>query len=143
MRQQFLYVNGQDIGALTLGLLTEAPLLETFTVGPEKFLESLDGFLTKHDLSVDTLDGALVITGPGSATALRGSLAIMNTLAFTSGLALFGHEKPKEQSDLVFIQSLDLSKLPAEQGELEPVYAHEPRITRTNRDALRRLKPNP
>lgn len=136
--QQFLYVNGQDIGALTLGLLSEAPVLETFSVGPEQFLASLDTFLQKHAIELRQLEGVIVIKGPGSATALRGILAIMNTLAFTSEMKLFGYEKPKEQSDLVFVQGLDLSSLPEAQNELVPVYAHGPRITATNRDALRR-----
>jgi hypothetical protein len=133
-----LYVNGQDIAHLTLGLLAEVPVLEHFEIGPEGFLASLSAFLSTHDLMIGDIDSAVVVTGPGSATALRASLAIMNTLAFTKEVKLYGVEKPVDQSDLAFVQSLHVGGLGGSVNELQATYTRGPKITATTRDALRR-----
>ncbi len=133
-----LYVNGQDIGHLTLGLISERPVLDRYEIGPEGFLASLDAFLRKQKVELGDIDAAIIVTGPGSATALRTSLAIMNTLAFTKNLKLHGVEKPVEQSDLVFVQGLDMEALGGPSTELHVAYTRAPKITETTRDALRR-----
>lgn len=137
-----LYVNGQDINELILGLLGEEVHLETFSVGPEKYLATLDAFLQTQNIELDKLEGVAVVVGPGSATALRSSLSIVNTLHFAKQLPLYTIEKDPTVSDEDIVTKDMLSKLkPLNKTSFaEPIYAHAPRITPSKKDALGRRK---
>ncbi len=137
-----LYVNGQDINELILGLVEKEVHLETFSVGPEKYLATLDAFLQTQNIELDKLEGIAVVVGPGSATALRSSLSIVNTVHFAKKLPLYIIEKDPVAVDEDIVTKDMLSKLEplGERSFAEPIYAHAPRITPSKKDALGRKK---
>ena len=105
-----LCINGTDIAKLTLALQDDAGQTvreETFVTRPEDFLAHIVAFLGAENVTAVT-----VACGPGSATALRASIVIAQTLAYAKGIPVL--------------------------GSTEPIYAHEARITPSKKDNLRR-----
>ena len=140
-----IYFNGQDINKIILAVLKEGVVESDIVikeVEPEGYLKAFRDFLKDASCSLDQIKKIFVVVGPGSATALRSSLAIVNTLAFANGIELV--EVAKEKSE----QDIDTVKKLVEQGlhsfevknVLMPKYEHEPRITISTKDALRRKK---
>lgn len=135
-----LYVNGSDIAKLIIGAIAEdrasfsiSP--KTFAVRPEEFLFTIDGWLREHHIELKSISDLAVVIGPGSATALRTSLAWANTFAFTQSIPMFGIELPISSDDrMALIDLASMSSVPM----LRPVYANAPTITATKKDALRR-----
>lgn len=140
-----IYVNGQDIHEIIFANLkggTEEVSAHKFEVGPEGFLKSFRDFLRQVGGSLDELERIIAVIGPGSATALRSSLAVVNTLAYAKGIELIGIEKPKDEQDIdtikkVIEQGFDKDDI---KNVLMPKYEHKPRITVSTKDALRRKK---
>lgn len=132
-----LYVNGGDIAKIGLGLLqddrsafVEAP--EYVPASPEEFLRTIDAYLQKHSAQIN---GIVVVRGPGSATALRTTLSIVNTFAFTRSLPIFGVSLPKDADDrMVLVELVRATPIPL----ARPMYAQPARITVSKKDALRR-----
>ncbi len=105
-----LCINGTDIATLTLALQDDDGVTvreETYTTRPEEYLAHIVAFIGD-----DEVTGITVACGPGSATALRASIAIAQTLAYAKGIPII--------------------------GSTEPIYAHEARITPSKKDNLRR-----
>lgn len=121
-----IYVNGSDIACLELGGLHGKDWVhrpERLEVRPEQYLSGLEAWLDKHDLSRDDIEGFTLVSGPGSATSLRTSHAMVNTLAFALN---------------VKVTSINASsELPPHAFAL-PNYSRDPNITATKRDALKR-----
>lgn len=123
-----LAINGSDIARLELAWAeTDADAVklserQTINVGPEGFLAAFTDYVGAAEPS-----GLIVVVGPGSATALRTILSIANTLAFTKGIQLYGVR-----------ELVSGMTLPEPSAHLEPVYANDPKITSSPRDALRR-----
>lgn len=131
-----LCLNGSDINRLEVAAYargTDGWALQwqkSQDVGPEQYLAVLSELVTPVEI-----EGIVVVVGPGSATALRSSLAIANALALAQGVPLYGVQK----SDNAFDSVLGAGHaLPAPQVYLTPVYEHDVRITESNKDALRR-----
>lgn len=100
-------IDGSDIRRLVVNG-------KVFDVEPEGYLAAIASVVSPSDIS-----GVTVVQGPGSATALRASLAIANTLAMTLGVPLY-----------------DASGVA--HPYLDPLYANDPRITTSTKDSLRR-----
>lgn len=96
--------------------------------GPEGYLAAVDAFIKPEEI-----DGIVVVQGPGSATALRASLAIANTIAAVRKIKLYGIAKGISW-DAVFVAEGPTDGV----NFLAPVYEHDPRITPSSRDDLRR-----
>lgn len=112
-----LYVDGSDIAHIVLGWTTPGGAVQNTTdvaVGPEGFLAAIVAFRAGA-----RLDGIVAVTGPGSPTALRASLAIVNTLAMAEGTPLY---------DAHGVQH----------NVLLPEYGGDARVTPSSRDSLRR-----
>lgn len=137
-----LYVNGQDIATFVLGLVDEDIRLESFSLGPEKYLKTIDTFLGDKNLSLEAVEGIVLVTGPGSATALRASLSIANSLHYAKRIPLYSVEKDQEVIDKEFLTRELIDELqPLDTDAFaSPVYANDPRITASNKDALGRKK---
>ncbi|MBP9828079.1 hypothetical protein KBC55_02900 [Patescibacteria group bacterium] len=138
----FLYVNGQDIGRLVLGLcavsdtggwsFSHTP--EVISVSPEAYLSAIDAYIVAQGTALASLQGFVLVAGPGSATALRAAHALVNALSFARSIPVYSIEKEATLADAgVFTQSEVRSTRVA-----VPVYAHEARITQGTKDALRR-----
>lgn len=106
-----LYLRGQDIRKLSIGLLENNKFvrLEEFRVSPELFLSQLKKTFDNWDVDLDSFNGIVLVNGPGSFTATRVSIAIANTLAFSHELPVFSIENPKYLDDKTLIDSVDLS----------------------------------
>lgn len=136
-----LYVNGQDIGRLVLGLIQDGAWLvgpRTLSVPPEEYLLALDGFLLEngHARAEGIMEIALVV-GPGSATALRSSVSMVNAIAFAKNVAILAVEKAPESDDAEVLPSVSAAQ-PV--SIARPVYLHGARITASSKDALLRKK---
>lgn len=134
-----LCIDGSDIRLLTLVAFAHgAPrrsrpkwretAREEAAVGPESFLASIT-----HFVPLEEIEGIVIVQGPGSATALRASLAIANTLAMTNGIPLCGVKKGE-----AWESALAPDGLHAPVDHLEPVYAANAIITPSTKDHLRR-----
>lgn len=135
-----LYVNGQDIARLVLAKLTAVAngWVGEFAViegGPESYLKDITTFLASHGLGVEELEGVVVVSGPGSPTALRASHAIVNALAFAKQLKVFSLDKEPQVPDDVALRSLDTVTA---KTFAFPHYGKAPTITASPRDALKR-----
>lgn len=135
----FLCVDGREIASLGIGFAKKtgnAWVFEDFTVekaSPEDFLQKIECAIanTNHHI-----DGIIVCAGPGSATALRSSLGILNTIAFTRSIPLYSLVSQEKNAKAALHSALN--DLPQPTPYCEPIYLHEPRITTTKKDALRR-----
>ncbi len=139
-----LYVNGQDIARLVLGLLTPAGEQsswklepEAIACAPEGFLAAITAYLATHQVALSDLTGLVLISGPGSPTALRASHAIANALSFTAQLPIHSLEKDLSAADVGVTSRLANS---AASPFAFPSYGTAPTITTTKRDALRRAQ---
>ena len=133
-----VYVNGQDITRLVLGTIKDGRWScepRIFATRPEQYLQSLEDFLSDQHVNKSDIQGFVLIKGPGSATSLRTSHALVNALAFALHIDVIALEKAPEQHD---IDILDQIANHQPHAFALPVYAHEPNITQTKRDALKR-----
>src|SRR3989339_561121 len=131
-----LYVNGQDIRRLVLGDVAEQSV-QIIETEPERFLQVIDTFLKNADQDWKDLQAIYAVIGPGSATALRSILSILQTVHFVQGTVLFALEKSPEEDDRV---TLTRAETEAEAvSTLIPLYQHSPQITISNKDALGRV----
>ena len=132
---------------------------EEFFVSPETYLATLAGFLAG-----ERPEAIAVHPGPGSATALRSSLAIANTLAFAwripisaAACHMLGASPcplPEQMFSVRSVCSPAIGELcepswRSSAGEVQetsargvpvvlPIYANEPHLATSSRDALRR-----
>lgn len=127
-----LYVDGSDIASLVLG---EGEVVgpdwrlvrsKQITTGPEGFLAAIHDFLG-YFLAEQKLAGIICAIGPGSPTALRASVTIVDSLGLVKGIPLYG-----------VASGVTAGVLPQPSEVLLPKYTDFPRITTSTRDALRR-----
>lgn len=133
-----VYVNGQDIARLVVGVIHQGAWQvdpEVFATRPEEYLSRLEDFLRRHNLAKTELTGFVVVTGPGSATALRMSLALVNTLAFALGVPVIPVDRPAAVADIAILDQLSAR---SSRAFVLPTYEHDPKITTSTRDALKR-----
>lgn len=132
-----LFVDGRDIEHISFGHLDSGEY-KKYTGEAETYLKSLDSFLRICGKTIDSLEEVHIMVGEGSSTALRASLAIVNTLHFVKGVQLFGYMAPRQEEDA--FERIRSGALLGEMlaGYAVPVYAHGPRITPTKKDQLNR-----
>ena len=134
-----LYANGQDIAHIVLGLVGDDGAWAVAPTGipatPEAALGAIDAFLREHDVSRTGLAALAVVRGPGSPTALRTTLAIMNAWAFAGGLHIRGIEKRPDEVDADMLERVNAAHpVPM----TLPLYTALPHITSSTKDALGR-----
>jgi hypothetical protein len=131
-----LYLNGQDIRRLVLGIINVGadPGIgpAVFECDPDEYLAVIAKYLQSLGKSINDLEGLAVVVGPGSPTALRSSLAIAGTLALARQIPTYSIEKDPAVDDSVFVKTLDLDTLQASVGPLKPIYLRPPNITFPN-----------
>ena len=136
-----MYVNGQDILRLILGNV-ESGNLSVHEGEPHTYLASMNTYLEQHGLDLKNAEELHVVIGPGSATALRAILSIMNSIHFVKEIPIHGYEKSPEISDEDCIRDIRLGRMTPIDSEawLKPTYAYAPRITPSKKDQLNRNK---
>ncbi|MBI5369726.1 hypothetical protein HZA85_00840 [Candidatus Uhrbacteria bacterium] len=126
-----LFLCGQDLSFFDVGLL-DGQTFQTrrrFEVAPEAYLSTIDGFLKEVHILPQNLSGLVVVTGPGSFTAIRISLTIANTLHFVFDLPLFVMDNPDhlQPQELIATQK---SLQPLDSAAFaEPQYGRPAQIT--------------
>ncbi|MCC6638974.1 tRNA (adenosine(37)-N6)-threonylcarbamoyltransferase complex dimerization subunit type 1 TsaB [Candidatus Falkowbacteria bacterium] len=127
----FLFVDTSATGKIHLSLFTSTQKVDDFVFEggntiSEKLPEVIEEFLSRHTIVVSSLEGIIVVTGPGSFTSLRIACAVANTLSQTLGIALFGAPLSELDTDEKII--LATSKV-AKGITLVPAYDREANIT--------------
>lgn len=107
-----LFICGQDIRELSLGLVVDSVLKKesTVSVSPEHYLASVNSHLQDWQVSVDDLDSVVVVTGPGSFTSSRLSTVIANTIAFAKNIPVIAVENPGHLPIEQLIHQVDFTK---------------------------------
>ena len=123
-----LLVCGQNIRELSLGIAKDDALIktETMAVPPEQHLQTIVQFLASEQLDLDKLDRLYVVTGPGSFTASRVSVTIVNTIAVVRVLPVHAIENADKQS----LEDLweKWQQVPSQKSVI-PTYDQPPNIT--------------
>lgn len=71
---------------------------ESFLIAPEQYLQTIHLFLEKHQISLKDVKRIFVVPGPGSFTASRVSVTIVNTIAFTQNIPVISLPNSEKQS---------------------------------------------
>lgn len=134
-----LYVNGQDIARFVLGVVGEE-YVEIFDVPPEQVLASIANVLERRGASLEDVETIVCVQGPGSATALRVSLSVIQALAFTKEIPLIAIEKDSSVPDQEVFSQITSEWLAQKKtvDQIVPLYLHAPNITASTRDSLKR-----
>ena len=135
-----LYINGQDIKKLVLADVDKEDSLFVHEGEPETFLKAIVEFLVAAKKELRDVQELYAVVGPGSATSLRAVVTIANTLAFATGVHLFGLTKDEGEQDLDSVRAImdGTQEFVSSEGMLDPFYAQAPHITASARDALKR-----
>lgn len=138
-----LYINARDINYVSIALFNEEKIVfleSEVQAEPEDHLGCIDRVMRSQNISIQDIDQIMTVVGPGSATALRSILSIVNTLIFVTKIELLGIEWQDKDTDELVINEIRKGKRMFIQEDyfLSPVYAHEPRITLSKKDHLKR-----
>ncbi|MFH1089286.1 MAG: hypothetical protein V1716_02580 [Candidatus Uhrbacteria bacterium] len=129
----FLFLAAQDIKRMSAGLLdSEGRLLsfQNFETSPELYLFTISEFLRDHLASLESLEGLVVVSGPGSFTSTRIMVTIANALSFAKDLPIVGVENSARLSGEELIRDFGkdwVKKL--SKKFISPVYDRPPNIT--------------
>ena len=126
-----LFLCAQDLGFFWLGLIKDQSfvVLEKINGSPEDILKNLDEFIITNKIDLDKLDGISIVSGPGSFTASRLSLMIVNGLHFTKSIPLFVLENPLKLDPEKLINKCGIGKPLSEQAFAIPDYDRPANIT--------------
>lgn len=137
---RLLYVNGQDIASIVLGMVEDGAWVTRPTAvsaSPEQALHAIDGYMREQGIDRSSLDGLVLVRGPGSATSLRTTLALANAWAFAQGIVLKGIEKSRDEDDAALLERIaSAHAVPM----LTPVYESAAKITPSGKDKLLRRR---
>ncbi|MBI2551516.1 hypothetical protein HYV73_04240 [Candidatus Uhrbacteria bacterium] len=91
-----LLIDGHDIRWIFFAIIAEGgggrgevKGMQQVFAEPEGFLGALDGFLNRQGEKLPDVDALYAVPGPGSFTACRTSIALVNGIAWTRSLPLF------------------------------------------------------
>ncbi len=100
----------------------------------EKLIVALRDFLLKNKQKVEDLEGIIAVKGPGSFSALRIGLAVVNSLAWSLNIKNVGLSKDEfvDYKDLLKKGEEQLAQLQGWQNIL-PEYGKEPNISSPNK----------
>lgn len=137
-----IYLNGQDINRLVIADLDAKADPLVMEINPEGYLKMIDKFLSDRKLTNQDLKEIYVVIGPGSATALRAIITIVNTLKLVNEVKLFGIEKPTNEHDIDTVTAIVNKKVVLKEIDdfLNPKYGQGPKITLSTKDRLGREK---
>lgn len=132
-----LIMRGTDIGRISWWLLADERVLEyvTLEARPEEYLASLEHFLNKAQRSLADIQGLVIVNGEGSAAALRASVTLGNTLAWTRQWSIETITLPATADDSTVLAAIGGACLV---NLAQPVYQNAPHITVATHDALKR-----
>jgi tRNA A37 threonylcarbamoyladenosine modification protein TsaB len=123
-----LFVCAQDIQSITFGLVRDQEVLfeKTYDASPEHYLFSLEQFFSEQKMSPADVSRILVVTGPGSFTASRVSVTMVNTFAFVHSVPVVSFENSERLS---LAELLSQKRAQGESVFAVPTYDRPPNIT--------------
>ncbi len=126
-----LFLCAQDLSCLWVGLLagTTVRTIEQKMVFPEQYLQEIDAFLMREQISLEELSGVSVVTGPGSFTASRLTLTIANTIHFTHQLPLFALQNEENLTPIALIEKCGIGEMIQPEQFAHAFYNRPPHIT--------------
>ncbi|MEK7618827.1 MAG: hypothetical protein AAB416_01130 [Patescibacteria group bacterium] len=92
-------------------------------------LKTIDALLASKKVSIKSLSGVVVISGPGHFSCLRGGISIANTLGFALGIPVVGVEAVEVSDKELIEKSAALLKKKKKFTPVVPMYGKEPNIT--------------
>ena len=130
----YLFVSPHDLSYAVFGLVEGEVKGSVGALGdlrnvetrPEGILKALLDYLKGHRLEPRDLEGVVIVTGPGSSTALRAGVSIVNTLAFVHALPLLLIQNPDGKPLLDLLRGASLLET---MDFAVPEYGRGPRIT--------------
>lgn len=131
-----LFIDGRDIREIHIGDIDTSEY-KTYSTEPGYFLRSIDAFLQDCGKTFDSVEELHIMKGKGSATALRSALAIANTIQFVKHIPVYTYSVEKDRHIFEDIVRGDLKGALAT-GYVTPDYEYAPKITKTNKDRLKR-----
>lgn len=126
-----LCVRGQDIGWMSVAVCEDGAVLKSsrLPVRPEGFLRGLLAVLKTWRIDLSELTDIALVDGPGSFTALRTSLSIGNTLAFSLAIPVTSIHAHADEADDVVWKRLLRARM-KRTGWVIPHYGGEAHITK-------------
>lgn len=132
---RYRYVAAQDLSSLVIGDIAHEDGAWRWLNEPVEIAVAPEGYAA-HILShVDDCAGFIVVHTPGSATALRVSLSLVNAYAFTKNLPVVSVERPTDRPHADIVR--ELATAPAHRFAV-PRYESGPKITAATHDNLKR-----
>lgn len=94
-------------------------------------LATLDVLLRSKKRKISSLDGIIVVTGPGHFSCLRAGIAVANTIGFALAIPVVGLEADDQISDAeLFERGIKLLARKKKFTPVAPAYGKEPTITK-------------
>lgn len=131
-----IFIDGHDIASLKIGFMEKFSVPLVFVAEPKElvaesgeWLRFIEEEIGRMNLKKEEISGVAIVSGPGSPTALRASLALGQTLALTLG------------KDLYRLETNEAGELKGEKidhGFILPIYNRSANISVSNKDSLRR-----
>lgn len=131
-----LFIGGFDIKYLLIGD-ADADEVKKIACEPDEYLKNIVSFLGDNDAELADISEIHALIGPGSATALRASLSVVNTLSYAMDIPMKGYSVPENWEESSIFGMIKASEAQTE-WPLVPVYQHAPRITISHKDQLQR-----
>ncbi|MDP2656203.1 MAG: hypothetical protein Q8P11_01420 [bacterium] len=133
----YLIINTAYKDKAWIALADEAGVKSVVSVVPEGngHMDPLVGVekgLKENGVTLESLEGIIVNSGPGAFSALRGGIVVANTLLFALGIPVVGipmpDDRPSAQTALLGIMACKGAPIG---NVVEPEYGREPNITVT------------
>lgn len=129
-----LLIRGQDINSFTVGISDKESVVQQkkWDVRPDAYLRSIFTSLEEWRLGYRDLSSIAVVKGKGSFTALRGSVTLANTLAFSLNIPLASVVTAQDRDDKEVMERLRRAR----KGKVSwtvPAYGQPPRITKAKK----------
>lgn len=131
----YLFLNTQNSDQIILALINKSgQILVMKKISAEhqqseKLLASLESILKQAKINLKKITGLIVVTGPGSFTALRIGLATANILAWSLQIPIIGLKSTNQSPEqLIKVGLKKITKIKKFQQVL-PEYGQEPNIT--------------
>ena len=123
-----LLIAGQAIKFANIGLAENGEFVfeERIEGEPETFLKGLDNALGAWKVDRQEIEAVAVAGGPGSATALRTSVTLANTIGFSLSIPVYSVQISPDES----LQKLAQEAEKTTPSLAVPAYSSPPKITK-------------